>query len=128
METPPYITLNMRKAAAFTLALIWLALSYIFFDVFGSDDAQPAFLDTIAYAIPAAMPLLIGAFVVNSREGSAKYLRLACAVLLGIEVAFLLVTFHVLFILALFFGGFIPLLGLWLLLLPEINRYCYGRK
>lgn len=126
-ETGPH-TLIKRSTGLFALGLAWFAMSWFLIDLFSGDDRGSGAAAVTTCALLAALPMLAGAFVEGSRTGTQKLVRLGCAAVLAIEIAFLLVTLTVMFIPSLLFGGFVPVLGLYLLLHPEINQRLYGRE
>lgn len=117
----PYFTaLNfiiMRRLLLLLLALGWGVLVFGVMYGLGYDRGagDPAIDDTLFWAIPAALPLLIGVFVTNTGTGWHRYIRWASVALLVAQALFVLVfTWIKPLVLA-------PLLGVCLLLWPKVN-------
>lgn len=83
----------MRRLLILLLALGWGALVFGVMYGLGYDrgTGDPAIGETLRWAVPAALPLLIGAFVAHVETGWRRHLRWACAALLVAQAVFLLV-------------------------------------
>ncbi|GEM_PF-1032943 len=108
----------MRRFLILLLALSWGTLAFGTLYSLGYDRGAgyPSMAETLLrWALPAALPLLIGVFVANSQVGWHKYLRWLCVALLVAQAAFLFICTWIKILV------FPPLLGAWLLLWPEIK-------
>ncbi len=107
----------MRRLLLPLLALGWGVLVFGVMYGLGYDrgTGNPAVGDTLLWAVPAALPLLIGSFVATAVTGWRRYLRWTCAALLIAQAVFLFL-FTWLKLLAL-----PPFLGVCLLLWPKVN-------
>jgi len=107
----------MHLLTTLILAVVWAGLVYSTHHTIGYDNATgyPKISEDLLWVGVAILPLILGAFVINSRTGKAKYLRWLCATALGAEAAFLLIPSWLKIL------GLIPLLGVVLLLWTEIS-------
>ena len=77
----------MRKFFLLILALSWAFIVHALVHRIGYEPATgyPGITHTLIWAIPAALPLLIGILVANNRTGWQKILSWVCAGLFAVS-------------------------------------------
>lgn len=102
----------MKRAVLLVLALGWGWLVFGLLQEGGYEHATGygAWEEIAAWAIGAALPLLLGAFTAHSRSGFPRYLRWLCISWLVVQTAFM----------SLF--GLVPVVGILLIVWPESKR------
>jgi len=105
----------MRKLLLFALAFAWGYLVYGLHHSIGYEKGSgyPSMASSLGWAFLAALPLLIGPFVIDHKDESQKFNRWCCVAWLAAQAAFLIILSW----LKIF--GLIPLLGIGLILWPQ---------
>lgn len=83
----------MKRIALLLFALVWGFLVQGTMEGLSYEHATgyAPLAETLSWAIPLAMPMLVGALVANETTGLAKWLRWLCALFLALEGGFFLI-------------------------------------